>query len=118
MDYRFINTEYLDSVSGGDPDLTSEIVSIFKEQVAEAYSEMKKLNASMEYNALGLLAHKIKSSVSIMGMNDLAMLLKTFELETRDGKNSEKYASYIERFKSETENAVKELDDHMKKISG
>jgi HPt (histidine-containing phosphotransfer) domain-containing protein len=118
MNYKFINTEYLDSVSGGDPDLTNEIVSIFKEQVAEAYHEMKELLASRNYQNLGLLAHKIKSSVSIMGMSDLANMLKTFELETREEKNSEKYGSYIERFKSDTENAVKELDDHMKKISG
>ena len=118
MEYKYINTEYLDSVSGGDPDLTGEIVSIFKEQVVEAYKEMKELLSAMDYHGLGLLAHKIKSSVSIMGMNDLASMLKTFELETRDGKNSEQYNSYIERFRSETGNAVKELDDHLKKISG
>jgi HPt (histidine-containing phosphotransfer) domain-containing protein len=118
MNYQFINTEYLDSVSGGDPELTNEIVSIFKEQVAEAYHEMKELLDSGNYHNLGLLAHKIKSSVSIMGMNELASILKTFELETREEKNSEKYGSYIERFKNDTGNAVKELDDHLKKISG
>jgi HPt (histidine-containing phosphotransfer) domain-containing protein len=117
MVYKFINTEYLDSVSGGDPDLAIELISIFKDQVAEAYEEMKELLSAMNYHGLGLLAHKIKSSVSIMGMNELASMLKTFEIETRDEKNSEKYDSYIERFRVETENALKELDDHMKKIS-
>jgi hypothetical protein len=46
-----------------------------------------------------------------MGMNDMAEMLKTFELEAREGKNSELYESYISRFRDDTEAAVKELDD-------
>ena len=37
---------------------------------------MKSLLAEKNYNSLGLLAHKAKSSVAIMGMNDLADMLK------------------------------------------
>ena len=48
MDYKFINTEYLDSVSGGDPEIISEIVVIFKEQSVEIYNEMKSLLAVKE----------------------------------------------------------------------
>ena len=62
-------------------------------------------------NLLGLLAHKAKSSVAIMGMNDLAVMLKTFELQAKEEKESELYESYITRFKTETEAAITELDD-------
>ena len=111
MDYKFINTEYLDSVSGGDPEIIREIVIIFKDQVIEIYNEMKSHFSAKNYNSLGLLAHKAKSSASIMGMNDLALMLKTFELQAREGKKSELYESYITRYKTETEAAVKELED-------
>jgi HPt (histidine-containing phosphotransfer) domain-containing protein len=111
MDYKFINTEYLDSVSGGDPEIIREIVIIFKDQVIEIYNEMKSHFSAKNYNSLGLLAHKAKSSASIMGMNDLALMLKTFELQAREGKESELYESYITRYKTETEAAVKELED-------
>jgi HPt (histidine-containing phosphotransfer) domain-containing protein len=111
MDYKFINTEYLDSVSGGDHEIINEIVSMFREQVVEMYNEMRTLLADRNYSSLGMLAHKAKSSVAIMGMNDMAEMLKTFELEAKEGKNSELYESYISRFRDDTDAAVKELDD-------
>ena len=114
MVYKFINTEYLESVSGDDPEIIREIVDMFKEQVVEVYDGMKSLFAEKDYQSLGLLAHKVKSSVSIMGMNDLAIMLKSFELMAKEGKQPDKYLSYIERFREETGAAVTELDDLVK----
>jgi HPt (histidine-containing phosphotransfer) domain-containing protein len=111
MDYKFIKMEYLDSVSGGDPEIINEIVILFKDQSAEIYNEMKSRLESKNYTSLGLLAHKAKSSVAIMGMNGLAEMLKTFELQAREGKEPQLYEHYLERFKSETEEAVRELED-------
>jgi HPt (histidine-containing phosphotransfer) domain-containing protein len=111
MDYKYINTEYLDSVSGGDNETFIEIVAIFREQVAEFHNEMISLLSGKDYYNLGLLAHKAKSSVAIMGMSDLAVMLKTFELQAKEGKEAEKYKSYVSRFRNDTEEALKELDD-------
>jgi HPt (histidine-containing phosphotransfer) domain-containing protein len=111
MNYTIINTEYLDSVSGGDPEITCELINIFKEQVVEIFNEMTAHLSSKNYPLLGLLAHKAKSSVAIMGMNDLAMMLKTLELKAREGKDPELYESYILRYKKETDAAIIELDD-------
>ena len=111
MDYKFINTEYLDSVSGGDSEMIREIVSMFREQVVEFHNEMKSFLEQKNYLSLGLLAHKAKSSVAIMGMSDLATMLKTLELQAKEGKEPEKYQSYIDRFRNDTAEAIKELDD-------
>jgi HPt (histidine-containing phosphotransfer) domain-containing protein len=111
MDYKYINTEYLDSVSAGDNDTIIEIVSMFREQAVEFQNEMKDLLASKDYYSLGLLAHKAKSSVLIMGMNNLGDLLKTFELQAKEGKETARYESYIAKFVNDTNEAVKELDD-------
>ena len=111
MAYKFINSEYLDSVSGGDPDVIREIVIMFKDQSVEIFNEMTSLMAEKNYVSLGFLAHKAKSSVAIMGMNDLAIMLKNFELQAKGEKEPELYESYIKRFKEETDAAVKELED-------
>lgn len=111
MEYKYINTEYIDSVSAGDNSIIIEIIDMFREQVGEMYNEMKILLAEKNYYNLGLLAHKAKSSVAIMGMADLAMMLKTFELEAKEGKEPEKYESYVNRFRVETSLALIELDD-------
>jgi HPt (histidine-containing phosphotransfer) domain-containing protein len=111
MDYKFINTEYLDSVTGGDPEIICEIVNLFREQAVEISNEMRSLLEAGNYKMLGLLAHKAKSSVSIMGMDDLAVMLKTFELQAKDAKESHLYDSYITRFRTETQAAISELED-------
>ena len=111
MDYKYINTEYLDSVSGGDPEIITEIVALFKEQATEISEEMRSLYSAKNYKSLGLLAHKAKSSVLIMGMNDLAVMLKTFELQAKEEKEHQLYESYITRFSTETSAAVVELED-------
>jgi HPt (histidine-containing phosphotransfer) domain-containing protein len=116
MDYKYINTEYLNSVAAGDNEIIRDIVSMFKEQVVEIYTEMNARFMAKDYKALGLLAHKAKSSVSIMGMNDLATMLKTFELQAKENKESGLYESYIIRYKSETEEAIKELDNLIKNL--
>jgi HPt (histidine-containing phosphotransfer) domain-containing protein len=111
MDYRFIKADYLESVSAGDPEIIREIVTMFKEQSSEIYNEMNAHFKEKNYKALGLLAHKAKSSVLIMGMNDLGAMLKAFEIQAKDGKESELYQSYIIRFRADTEAAIIELDD-------
>jgi len=111
MDYKFINIEYLESLSGGDSEIIHEIVVMFKDQCAEIYNEMKSRLSEKNYLLLGLLAHKAKSSVAIMGMNDLALMLKTFEIQAREGKEPQLFESYLARYKKETEAAVIELED-------
>jgi len=116
MEYKYINTEYIDSVSAGDNSVIIEIIDMFREQVGEMYNEMKILLDEKNYYNLGLLAHKAKSSVAIMGMADLALMLKTFELEAKEAKEPEKYESYVNRFRDETTFALKELDDLRTKL--
>jgi len=113
MDYKFINCEYLDTVSGGDVETIRELIAIFSDQVVEIGNEMRSLLSKGDFYSIGMLAHKAKSSVAIMGMNDLVKMLKTFELEVKEGKEKEKYDSYITRFEQETKAAVKELENYL-----
>jgi HPt (histidine-containing phosphotransfer) domain-containing protein len=116
VEFKLINTEYIESVSGGDNEIIRELVDLFKEQAVEFSLEMKTLLERKDYYSLGLLAHKAKSSVAIIGMADLAVILKTFELEAKDGKNTGNYATYVSRFESDTKSAVEELEMYVSKL--
>jgi HPt (histidine-containing phosphotransfer) domain-containing protein len=117
MDYKLINPEYLESVAAGEISIITELVNMFKEQVIEFHTEMESLYSQHEYRQLGLLAHKAKSSVAIMGMSALADMLKTFELSAKASQNTEMYESYIKRFHDDTKVAMIELDDYLVKCS-
>jgi len=101
---------YLREMSGGNKELVLEMIGIFKAQVAEFSSEMDALMASGNHDQLGKLAHKAKSSVSIMGLEELARDLKTLENYTKESKHPESYPGIVAHFKRETAEALKELE--------
>jgi len=113
MNYEYINLDYLESVAGGDKDTIKELYVLFKDQVKEIAEEMKKLLDSKDYYNLGLLAHKAKSSVAILGMEELAALLKKFELQAKNSEEPEKYSFYIDQYRHNTAQAVKEMEDYL-----
>jgi HPt (histidine-containing phosphotransfer) domain-containing protein len=115
MDYKYIKTDYLEMVAGGDGELLRELITMFRDQVAEFSEEMKIFLQKKNYYELGLLAHKAKSSVSIMGMDSLSNLLKTFEIQAKAGLNADRYPSYISRFEEDTRAALAELDTLIEK---
>lgn len=114
MAYKYINSEYLDSISGDDTQMIEELVNMFRDQVNEIYQDMNALYAQKNFTLLGMLAHKAKSSVAIMGMNELASMLKMFELSAKEGKDTELYMPYINKFGEDTRAAISELDDLLK----
>lgn len=113
MTYKYINTDYLETVTGGDKDIAAELVSIFRQQSSEFHIEMVRLNKEKKFAELGLLAHKAKSSVAIMGMEKMAIMLKEMETEARKGIDSDNYVMTIESFRQESEGALIELDNYI-----
>jgi hypothetical protein len=49
-------------------------------------------------------------------MADLAAMLKTFELDAKEGLAAENYAGYVARFQSETASAVEELQKYVSNL--
>jgi len=108
-----INVSYLEEVCGGSKDIISEMIGIFKDQVTEFNNEMRKLLEEKNYYDLGLLAHKAKSSIAIMGMEDLALKLKDLEQKAKTGEEPDSYPGHISDFKAQTNIAITELDIYL-----
>jgi len=111
-----IDLSYLREMAGGNKELVLEMISIFKNQVVEFSDGMEDLLQNKEYELLGKLAHKAKSSVSIMGLEALADQLKELELSARDGEKVDSYPKIVAAFKQETAEAVRELDQVIKNL--
>lgn len=113
---KIINVSYLEEVCGGSKEIISEMIGIFKDQVIEFNDEMSKLLEEKNYYDLGLLAHKAKSSLAIMGMEDMTMKLKDLELKAKTGKEADTYPDYISDFKAQTDIAITELDIYLNNL--
>lgn len=116
MDFKFINVGYLEEVCDNSHDLIKDMVEIFREQVHEFGNEMKKLYNEKQYYDLGLLAHKAKSSIAIMGMDDLAQKLKELENNAKEGIKTDTYTDFINEFIRQSEEGLKELDIYLESL--
>ncbi len=105
----YIDLNYLKSISGGDAGIMNEMKDIFIEQVPEFIENLKKFLKEGNYLELGKEAHKAKSSVMIMGMEELAKDLKTLQQATIAGTNVESYPDFVKKFEEQCLGAVKEL---------
>jgi len=108
---QIVNLTYLKDMSGGNIEVMKEMINIFISQVSEFAEEMKDLYNNKEYFKLGNLAHKAKSSISIMGMEGLAKELKEFELQAKEEKGIDKYEEFINHFKQLCDLAIDELKE-------
>lgn len=114
MEFKIINVSYIEEICDNSPELITEMINIFRDQALEFSAELKRLHREKKYHDLGLLAHKAKSSVLIMGMDELADKLKELELKAKEGIKTETYNDYIEQFDYQTGEALKELDNYLK----
>jgi HPt (histidine-containing phosphotransfer) domain-containing protein len=96
-------------MTDNNPDLMKELVDIFISQADEYTKEMQEFYSKSDWQSLGRLAHKAKSSVAIMGMSELSEMLKDFELSAREQKNVDKFLEYVKRFERDINIACKEL---------
>lgn len=110
---KITDLSYLESITEGSREMMLEMIDIFKGQVNEFIGEMKDLFSREAWYDLGLLAHKAKSSVKIMGMDELADMLKKFELEAKAGENTASYPKHIAMFEEQCRQAVQELDHYL-----
>ena len=98
-----IDLSYLQEMSGGNQSLILEMIEIFKDQVKEFTEGLETHYKKKEFEQLGALAHKAKSSISM-------------ELLAKAGKDQDKYQQIIDKFKIETLEAVNELTEVTKNL--
>ena len=104
---------YLKTMSGGDPVFIREMITLFREQIDEYKSEMPALVQNREYSSLSKMAHKAKSSVAVMGMSQVAELLKELEILAGEEKEVERFESMVHEFLSQSQLAIVELEKAM-----
>ncbi len=104
---------YLKTMSGGDAGFISEMINLFREQVDEYSILMPQLLHNRDYDDLSKLAHKAKSSVAVMGMNQVADLLKELEILAHEEKEVEKYEEMVDEFILNCKLAMEELEQNL-----
>lgn len=108
---KLIDLTYLDEISNGNKDFVYELIDMFLEQMPEYQEIMNELYSKKDWYNLGRAAHKAKSAVLMVGMNDLAAELKKLEEYAKVEKNIDGYKEIIAKFVRISNNAIVELKE-------
>ena len=111
-----MNLDFLEKFTGGDQELTIQLMEIFLKQVPEAVQKLSHSIASHDWTETHAVSHKIKSSIAIFELNELKKLITNIEEYSRDKVNLEKIPNAFSAFREGTRYAVRNLEAELKKL--
>jgi HPt (histidine-containing phosphotransfer) domain-containing protein len=87
---KVTDLNYLSETMDGNKKMIREVMEVFLKQAPEELSKLNKAVDKMDYPSIKSLSHKMKSSVSIMGITALNEILAEMEELSKSGKDLEK----------------------------
>ena len=112
----YTDLSYLKEITGGESSIVKEMIEMFCAQIDEFKENMNNFLKDEKWLELGKEAHKAKSSVLIVGMEDLGKNLKKLQLLTEEEKEIETYQDYVKMFEDQCDAAVEELNEELTKL--
>lgn len=114
--YKYIDLTYLREVSV-DGNFMIKIFAIFKSEVPKIEERMNKALAEKNWEKLGKIAHKSKSSISVLGMHKEIENMLQLEIDAKNKNKTETFARRIELFIQNCKNAIREIEQVEKKLT-
>ncbi|WP_010665011.1 Hpt domain-containing protein [Marinilabilia salmonicolor] len=112
--HEFVNLSYLQSIAGDDEGIINELITIFLDQIPEFTEGLDKSFEEKDWRNVAAIAHKAKSSVLSMGMEELGNVdLKNLELIAK-----EIFVQEVKKKSDATEKEVKESEKLEKNLKG
>jgi HPt (histidine-containing phosphotransfer) domain-containing protein len=90
---------YLNQVFQGNREMINNIIHLFLQQVPEYVREMEECVRKNEPLSLHPLAHKAKSSVSMLGIRDLEVDILQIEQDSKNLRNLDDLPRLVTRVK-------------------
>lgn len=104
-----VNLSFLKEISEGSNDLMRDLINMFINQVPTFCEQMDAYLKNEDYCTLAKLAHKIKNSVAMMGIEELTIDMKKLETLCNTKPNFKEIETMVNRFKSISAEASDEL---------
>ncbi|MDR1866518.1 MAG: Hpt domain-containing protein [Bacteroidales bacterium] len=103
--------KYLQQMTGNNNEIMKEMIELFLAQLAETQVEFDSLLVKGEWLELSRLAHKMKSSALVMGIELMANEMIELEVLAKEATHPEKCRESIARFNSLTDRTREELEN-------
>ena len=110
LNYKHIDLKYLKEISS-NINFILKMFGIFKQELPKIEKNMYDAIKNEDYNSLGKVAHKAKSSVSVLGMNKDAEEMLKLEYDIKNKLRPDTYKSRAITFLKNSYEALKEINE-------
>jgi PAS domain S-box-containing protein len=113
---RLTNLAFLDEAVGGDAELKAKMLGIIMRETPEEIAKMDQHYNEQNWDRLQAAAHKFKSAVTYLGMDELKEIVKRIQTNAETRQNLNDTADLIYKVKKDMAIAMDELDEEMKML--
>lgn len=106
---------YLNQVFQGNRDMINNIIHLFLQQVPEYIREMEECVRKNEPLSLHPLAHKAKSSVSMLGIKDMESDILKIEQDSKHLRNLDQLPVLVHRVKERCDMVYNQLKEQLQR---
>lgn len=100
---QLFDLSYLNQVFQGNQEMVRNIIQLFLEQVPEYVKEMEACVQRDDLLALHPLAHKAKSSISMLGLRSMERNILTIEALSKEHRDLEQLPGLVQQVRDECE---------------
>jgi CheY-like chemotaxis protein/anti-sigma regulatory factor (Ser/Thr protein kinase) len=111
-----IDLDFLEKFTGGDQELTIQLIEIFLKQVPEAIQKINVALMGHDWREVHMAAHKVKSSVAVFELGELKKLITNIEEYARDRNHLEEIPRLFSEFREGIRIAARNLEAELKKL--
>ena len=104
-----IDLAYLKSLPGANDEFVKEMIEIFIEDTPKELEKITKAINDQDFAAVKRIAHKLKTSVSFMGLNQIVPLLKEMEAKGTAEQEMDAIIKLFSVVENTCSKAIKEL---------
>lgn len=106
---KVINLEYLTNIMSGKKELIRETIEIFIKQANEDLPIINEAIAKDDYLTVKRFAHRMKSTITMMGINSLSPVLEEMEILGTEKNNMNRIKELNEKLNSTYFQALEEI---------
>lgn len=108
---------YLNQVFQGNREMINNIIKLFLQQVPEYINEMEECVRKNEPLSLHPLAHKAKSSISMLGIKDMEQDVLQIEQDSKHLRNLDDLPALVSRLKENCAIVYNQLSQALERTS-
>ena len=110
---KYTDISYLKQVSGGDTDIMRKAIGKYLETTPEVIRQLDHELNTQDFDQLAKTAHKLKSSVGLMGMTDLQKTVQNIELVAKSRERLDVLPVLVSRTKKMLSQSLTELQQEI-----